>query len=286
MHRVSLKVGDAELKLAPELGGGVAGLKLGGRDILRPAGGDSRSPLALAEFPMAPWVNRLAGGRFVWNGAEVRVSDAPGHDPQGLHGIAWRAQWTVAELSENVALLAMSWAGGDGFPFAFEISRRFELAEDRLRASMRLRNTGAREMPAAMGFHPYFPSPGAVLTAAVSRGWTTDADNLPAARAMAAEAALLAAGAQVQQLQLDTCFDGWDGLAQIAWPSHAIEMRATFAPFLQVYTPAGADFFCVEPQSAMPDGFNRPSATAGWTRLGAGEEIALDFEIRLILDAA
>ncbi len=61
------------LELAPEIGGGVARLMLAGHEILRPTSPRAiiaGSPLGLSEFPMAPWVNRVAAGKFGLDGLD------------------------------------------------------------------------------------------------------------------------------------------------------------------------------------------------------------------------
>jgi aldose 1-epimerase len=57
---------------------------------------------------------------------------------------------------------------------------------------------------------------------------------------------------------LDNCFTGWNGVAAI--PGLRIEADAVFRE-LQVFTPAGANFFCVEPVSHVPDAINRAELT-------------------------
>jgi galactose mutarotase-like enzyme len=41
---------------------------------------------------------------------------------------------------------------------------------------------------------------------------------------------------------------------------------------VQLYAPPGRDFFCLEPQSAMPDGIGRDGG--GYVRLHRGETLA------------
>src|SRR5258708_7183929 len=65
-----------------------------------------------------------------------------------------------------------------------------------------------------------------------------------------------ARGRAVDREMLDNCFSGWNGEATLPC------MRIHADPVLrnlQVYTPIGADFFCVEPVSHVPDAINRPA---------------------------
>jgi aldose 1-epimerase len=285
MDQIRLATNESVLDLAPGLGGGIARLKIGGYEILRPMPslrGQARSPLDLAEFPMAPWVNRVAGGRFDWLGQGIDVARSPAGGPQGLHGIAWRQSWDIAEATPCAAVLALHWPGGPGWPFAFRLSRRFVLAADHAVIDMRIENAGEGDMPAALGFHPYFPAAGAWIRANVGACWATDTEGICSHRLPSGSADDLRQGSDANRLDLDTCFEDWDGLAHITWPTHAISVSA--APglrHLQIYTPQGEDYFCVEPQSAMPDMLNRQTLDAGFVALRPGESMSAQLRIGL-----
>ena len=276
---VRLEAGDAVLDLAARIGGGMAGLSIAGQDILRRAKPDALaagSPLGLAEFPMAPWVNRVAGGRFADAGAVVQVTSDANSDPLGLHGLAWRLPWVVDEQTADTALLRLDWAGEARWPYPFRLTRHFVLSADHLAIEACLRNLGNRPMPAALGFHPYFPSRGAMLQASVSGAWAVAPDGIPTAWGQTPDAEQLSAGAAVSGLDLDHCFTGWNGEAELNWPSHRIAIATEpAAAFLQVYTPPGEDFFCVEPQTAMPDALNRDLRESGLMMLGANQVLAM-----------
>lgn len=286
MERLQLKAGDSLLVLAPRHGGAIARLVLAGRDILRQApehGPNAADPLHLGEFPMAPWVNRIAGGRFTWEGREIDVSNGPGGDPQGLHGVCWRTSCSIVDRAPSQAVLGMEWTATEGWPFPFRFTRRFTLTGYCLAIECVLQNTGAHPMPAALGFHPYFPSAGARLTAATSAAWLTDVAGLPTMQGLDDLSVRMRGGLGMDEHALDNCFVGWNGSARIDWPTHAITLR-TEPPlrFLQIYAPAGADHFCAEPQSAMPDAFNRDPGTAGYVILGRGAVLSAGLHLSLV----
>lgn len=285
MDRVQLQTGGALLVLAPRVGGGVARLVLAGHEILRRApeeGQGANDPLQLAEFPMAPWVNRIANGRLIWEGREIGVADGPGGHPQGLHGISWRTSWSVLHQNDAEVVLEMTWDGSAGWPFRFKLTRRFLLAHDELVIEATLKNLGSGSMPAALGFHPYFSSAGARLRANTSAAWTTSSAGLPETLSHEDVAARMASGLAVEEEPLDHCFVEWDGSAVIAWPNHSITMRTDPAlRYLQVYSPKAADHFCVEPQSAMPDCFNRPPSIGGYEVLERGGDLAVSLRLQV-----
>jgi len=283
MSRVTLKAGNSVARLAPEVGGGISELILAGHEILlreRNVDAGDADPRNLGEFPMGPWVNRVANGRFTWQGRDINVADGPGRDPQGLHGIGWRLAWSVLERNDNAACLGLTWDGGTGWPFPFSLIRRFSLSARELAIETRLTNLGSEPMPAAVGFHPYFPTLGAVVRAQTSSGWITDGVGLPASVGLEDVAARLQSGLVIAAEPLDNCFVGWDGVVVIDWPTHTLTMCTEPAlRYLQVYSPVNGDRFCVEPQSAIPDAFNRDLAASGVCILPPGADLG----VRLLL---
>lgn len=271
--RVRLERDSLEAIVAPAVGGGIAAFRVAGRDVLRAAPADADAPLALGEFPMAPYVNRIAHGRFRWCGETIMLPRNFGDHPHPLHGIAWQRTWRCAREGADAAVLVLDAPASDAWPWAIHFERRVRLTASALEIASVLTNVDSRPMPASIGLHPYFPATGARLRLSAGSQWLTTPDGVPteAARTPAVEA--LAAGADVSALALDHCFAGWDGVAEIAWPG--LRLRIETAPaqrFVQIYTPPGQDYFCVEPQSAMPDAVNREES--GVVALAAGEQLA------------
>lgn len=281
-----LQAGNAEIILAPEIGGGIAALRFARHDALRPASAECLArgdPLGLSEFPMAPFVNRLAGNGFPWQGRHIALSGPHASTQEVLHGIAWRAPWRIITAQSDRAVLEMQHAPSPAWPFAFTAQRRFFLSASALTVEMRVTAGGATGMPAALGFHPYFPAAGAAIEAETAAAWVTNAQGIPQSLAMIAASSRLRAGAAVADFALDHCFTGWDGVVRLRWPSHALILRAAPNPgFLQIYTPLGAEYFCVEPQTAMPDAFNRAPGGSGITCLAPGESLDLALEVQFM----
>jgi aldose 1-epimerase len=255
---VRLERDSLEAIVAPAVGGGLAAFRVGGRDVLRAAPADAADPLALGEFPMAPYVNRIAHGRFRWRDETIMLPRNFGDHPHPLHGIAWRRAWRSVQESAAAARLMLEAPASADWPWAIRVERTVQLTVNALEIVSALTNADTRPMPASLGLHPYFPAHGARLRLRAQAQWLTAADGIPTevARTQAVDA--LATGADVSKLALDHCFAGWDGIAEIAWPDLALRIETEPAQhFVQVYTPAGAPHFCVEPQSAMPDALNR-----------------------------
>ena len=286
MLRLCLSTGDSRLVLVPDVGGGIGELVIGGRKILRGASPSDlapNDPLLLGEFPMTPWVNRVAGGAFVWRGQRIDVSGAPVNEALGLHGFGWRMPWRTEAATETYAELALDWPGGAIWPLACRTVRRFWLTPSAALMQMEIQNRCSGPMPAALGWHPYFPSAGATLQTIVAAGWATDSRMVPSERSLPDVVQALTRGAKVSDLALDTCFDGWSCEAHIHYPTHQVAVRAEGCGYLQIYTPSGTGHFCLEPQTAMPDALNR-GASAGLRVLAPGR--AMQVSMRLELKAA
>ena len=80
----------ARLALAPGRGGAIHEFKWRGRDVLRPTPlGLGDDPLDTSCFPMVPYVNRVAQGRFEFAGRAVwfrRLERGSGVALAGSHG--------------------------------------------------------------------------------------------------------------------------------------------------------------------------------------------------------
>lgn len=242
-----------ELWLNPGSGGSIAALRWRGIDIMRPAAPDA-SVLGMACFPLVPFSNRIARGRFVADGRVVRLApNLPGTDqPHAIHGFGWQTPWQVAEQSAADAVLIHHYVAGE-WPWTYRAMQRFELSADGLLLRLSIQNQGRSPMPAGLGVHPYFPRAGASIDLPVTGRWDSTSDCLPTRwQSIAKQPDWLGAA------PLDHVFTGRSGPIIIAWPEcHLTIIPAAELSFTVVYAPAGADFFCIEPVSHMTDAVNR-----------------------------
>jgi aldose 1-epimerase len=227
-------------------------------------------PLETACFPLAPFTNRIAFGRFEFLGRRIQLEPAPGEE-HALHGQAWRRPWRLIERGSQAAVLAYEHRANDGgWPWAYRVSQTLRLEDDRLALGLELTNLDTQPMPAGLGFHPYFPiDPSARLQACVSGAWLTESSLLPASLGPAAALGDWATGVDLPSpAQLDNCLTGWDRTARIDLASERIELHGSEdLRWLQVYAPLGEAFFCAEPVSHRADAVNAPDPFAEGLRI-------------------
>jgi aldose 1-epimerase len=259
---IELRAGALELGLCPGLGGAITRFCHDGRDVLRPAGAafpTGGDPRLAGCFPLVPFSNRIADGRFRFRGRTYQLPRNFPPEPHAIHGQGWQHPWQVAELTPTRAALTFAHAVPDT-PLDYRARQRFELDAGGLAVTIELTNAGRRPMPAGLGLHPYFVrTAGVRLRARLDHVWLADARKLPRERVPVPARWDFASGLRVTTLELDHCFEGWDGRAEIHWPESGLTLEIEADPVfghLVVYVPAGEDLFCVEPVSHVNDGFN------------------------------
>ncbi len=289
---ISISRGDYSLDALPELGGALGALRFRGVDILRPTSPQATDPLESAAFPLIPFANRIAHGRFELDGATVRLKEnAPGQ-PHPLHGQGWRQPWRVqARQSDRIALSFEHRAGE--WPWDYAARQEFSLDEQGLEVALSVENRGERPMPIGLGWHPYFRrSPRLRLRAHVEDVWLTDAQCLPTGRAEGAHFGDWGRGGRLPNALIDHCYSGWTGTAEIEWPEEMLCLRLSASQplrWLHLYAPPAESFFCIEPVSHMPDAVNRPESpdVTGRRTLAPGETLAARVRLTAVpLDSA
>lgn len=104
---------------------------------------------------LAPWPNRIDGGRFDFAGASHQLPITEPERNTALHGLVADVEWSVVERTESTVSLEYALKPTEGYPFEFGLQVDFELAEAALRMRARALNTGSGPAPFGFGFHPW-----------------------------------------------------------------------------------------------------------------------------------
>jgi aldose 1-epimerase len=250
-----------DLCVAPLAGGGIARLDWHSKPILRPALSGAvaaRDPLGLSSFPMTPYASRIVDGKFRWGDVLTKIPPNMAGGAHPLHGIGWRTAWSIISQNETSIEIRLVHDGDANWPWAFESRQRFQLFEDHVEVQLSVASRDSRPFPSSLGPHPYFLSEGAQIQFDAAQLWEISGEALPTHLARPPVVDHLMKGVTATSLDLDHCFEGWNGRARIKWAEHGVEVGAVVlvgdTPYpctrLQLYTPPDAGFFCLEPVTA------------------------------------
>ena len=261
---LELVAGSLRCELVPELGGCLAGLWCDGQPVLRsmPAS-ELQSARASGCYPLVPFSNRIGHARLQWEGTDHPLVRNNGDEPHAIHGIGWQRPWTVLEQEGAMAMLAYAHRGDAHWPFAFDCSHTLRLSPDALELTLALTNQADRPAPAGLGWHPWFPKRARSRISFQATGrWEMGADKLPTvrkgSRGLDADCAFL---------DVDHCFDGWDGVAHLRDEALHVRVRSDQTR-LVVFTQPTRDHVAIEPVSHVNNAVHLHGSGASADALG------------------
>lgn len=278
MAELILQSGAWRARVLPDAGGLIAALAYGDVPVLRAMPPGSRSPLDAACFPLVPWCNRIAEGRFDWEGAEVALARNFLPERHAIHGHGWQSAWAVESHGPGHCTLVHRHDGtAPGWPWAYLARQQIELSDTGCAITLSVTNLSERLMPAGLGLHPYLRRrPESRVQFAAAGVVAVGADLIPTGESLPpAHFADFAAGAGLPAPLIDHCFTGWDGTASVTDDCGTITLAAEGAGLLHLYAPEDPAILCLEPVSHLPD-----AANAGAMPLCApGETVSLSLRI-------
>jgi aldose 1-epimerase len=144
-----------------EVGGGIREYRVGSRPVLDPYPVDQMCDGAHGT-PLVPWPNRLADGRYSFDGADYQVALTEPSKSNAIHGfLRWR-NWRLLAQSVSTVVVGCRLYPLQGYPFCLDVGVSYELDDEGLRVTTTATNAGVAAAPWACGAHPYL-SPGAGL---------------------------------------------------------------------------------------------------------------------------
>lgn len=254
-----IKQGNIEVGLLPELGGTIAFAKFDNIDFMRPWNGEL-TPRRTCCYPLVPFSNRIANGRFSYRNQDYQLAKNFGDHPHTIHGVAWQKPWQAIEHLANKVTLFYEHTpqlSGD-WPFAFTVTQQFEIVDDSLLVSMTIENKEAFTTPIGFGWHPFFPRHDGV-----SLQFNADKVVLNNDLMLPEKVSDISHDWDFSQIKplgepkLDNCFVNWQHNALIKWQHLTLSLTASdILSHLVVMTPPNGHFFAVEPVSHINNAIN------------------------------
>lgn len=144
-----------------EVGGGIRSYSVADRDVLESYPDDEMCDGAHGA-PLIPWPNRLADGKYRFDGTDYQVAITEPAKSNAIHGfLRWRS-WRALERDSSEVVVGTVLRPLAGYPFALEVRISYRLDTDGLTVTTTATNIGGAAAPWATGAHPYL-SPGAGL---------------------------------------------------------------------------------------------------------------------------
>lgn len=268
---------DEQRATVVEVGGGIRAYAVGDREVL-----DPYPEAAICDgahgAPLIPWPNRLADGRYEFDGVEHRAALTEPSRRNAIHGfLRWRA-WRAVERKPERVVMGIRLHPLTGYPFALDVRVAYALTAEGLVVSTTATNIGAGACPFGTGQHPYLSAgEGALLDScmlelAAGRRIVTDAERgLPTGSEPVAGSALdFRRAREIGELQIDSCFgdlarddcgralarlDRADGASVELWADEHYRYLQLFSG--DTLAPARRRRgLAVEPMTCPPDAFN------------------------------
>lgn len=255
MHVEKLTSDALELEFLPEAGGRMHRLRAFEQDVLRtPPRPEAHltDPFYWGAFPLVPWSNRVSEGRIDFDRRAARV---PCNDGRfAIHGETFLRPW------ELVAPGALVCTGGAGaFPWPYTAELRYTLDGAALTITLAITNSGASDLPAGLGIHPWFDASDGLLVALPAELAYPLANHVPAGEPRPVRDRLNRRALSPVPWGTD---DLWTGLTEqaieLAWPTRGLRARFAFtdaATHVVMAAFAQQQAIAIEPVTHAIDGF-------------------------------
>ena len=233
-------IDDAEFQLAIDLDAGarIASLKWKDLEFTVPFRGQVHT---YGWYAMVPWAGRIKDGLITSPTAGEFQLPTFLDPPNALHGFGVTSSWQEIGPGRSLLHLPKPYGGAT-------VEQTIEVLDDAIRWSLEY-DPGDCELPAWMGFHPWFVRDldrggSAEIEFSAAKMLQRDSDGLP-------DGKIVSPTAQ----PWDDAFTEVRGTPSVVWEDVARISIESDAPWWVVYT-EDADGVCVEPQTAPPDAAN------------------------------
>ncbi|WP_312178862.1 aldose 1-epimerase family protein [Arthrobacter sp.] len=175
---------------------------------------DEAIPPSAAGILLAPWPNRVAGGRWLLDGREQQLDITEPALGNAIHGLLRNTGYAAVETAPDSVRLAADIYPQHGYPFHLVHEVRYSLDEDGgLRVRQSLSNLSGARAPFALGAHPFLrlgevPTEELTLRVEAASSLTTDEMMIPNGRIPVNGDGDLREGRRVGSLALDAAYTG------------------------------------------------------------------------------
>jgi aldose 1-epimerase len=146
--------GGGSAAVVSPVGAALRRLDVAGRSLIEPTVHSERAP-GLAGALLAPWPNRVEGGRWWLGSREQRFTETEPGTGHALHGLLADREFAIAARTDGSVELTAAIDPEPGYPFALRVAVTYRLTDRGVDAEITIRNRDAASAPVAVGIHPY-----------------------------------------------------------------------------------------------------------------------------------
>ena len=239
---VVLTCGAARVEVDLAAGARATVWRVGDLDLL---GAHDETPTGHGAFVMAPWPGRVRGNVVRHDGVAYPLS--PNFGEWAIHGTVLDRRAEIVQKSANSVETLTTF--GPGWPWSGAVRHTWQLTKSALTARLAVESDGDT-FPAEVGWHPWFRrrlARGGPVRVDLPAAWMLErgADHLPTGKRVAAD----------RPGPFDDAFFVPGGRATLEWPAALRLDVDTDCSWVVVFDEL-ADWVCVEPQTAAPDGLS------------------------------
>jgi len=267
-HEIS---GGGYRAVVTECGAGLRLLEYDGQPVLAGFREDETAPAGAGQL-LAPWPNRVADGRYSFDGHEHQLALSEPARHNASHGLVRWAPWTLEERTEHSVSLVLRLMAQPGYPWTLDMHALYDLSADGLTVTVTATNLSGSRAPYALGAHPYLrvgagPVDGWELTLPASTRLTVDERLIPTGRESVEDTEHdFRVARPVRGAVFDTAFTDLErdraGHAEVRLHDPVSDLGVGLwldarHGWLQVYSAdsAGRHALAVEPMTAPPNAF-------------------------------
>lgn len=145
--------GDQRLTVVG-VGGGIRSYDAGERPVLFGYPADAKADAGRGQLLM-PWPNRIADGRYTFDGATQQLPLTEPARCNASHGLVRWEQWSLVEQTDSTLTVGFRLMPSAGWDAILDLRVRYELGDDGLTVTPSATNVGSTRAPFGFGAHPY-----------------------------------------------------------------------------------------------------------------------------------
>jgi galactose mutarotase-like enzyme len=137
-----------------EVGATLRSYTVAGRPVLDGFGPDEWSQSGRGQV-LAPWPNRLADGRYEFNGTQGKAALNEPERRNAIHGLVRWIPWTLQTRHQNQLSLRLQLHPSPGYPFSLLLELEYHVGREGLSVTTTAQSMQDSPIPFGLGFHPY-----------------------------------------------------------------------------------------------------------------------------------